>query len=132
MAELVRQKDAMAALERELNTRPEQEVEQVRRQLTEQLQAASAEHAAELAREREAAQGERAYQMEQTYELRQALTREKEALEKALAEARKDADESRTLASQYRTDLAVERGRLQERSAQLAKAEQRIEVVNND
>ena len=129
MAELVSQKDAMASLERELNARREQEVEQVRGQLTEQLQAASVEHAAELAREREAAQGERAYLMEQTYALRQALTREKEALEKALTEARKDAKQSRTLAAQSRTDLAVERGRLEERSTQLAKAEQGNEVL---
>ncbi len=129
MAELVSQKDAMATLERELNTRREQEVEQVRRQLTEQLQAAGAEHAAELAREREAAQGERAYLMEQTYALRQALTREKEALEKALTEARKDAEQSCTLATQFRMDLAVERSRLEERTAQLGKAEQSSEAL---
>ncbi|NDV14087.1 DNA-binding protein [Crenobacter caeni] len=129
MGELVSQKDAMATLERELNARREVEVEQLRSQLTGELHAAGAAHAAELSREREIAQGERAYLMEQTHELRQALTREKETLEKALVEARKDADAARTLAAQYRTDLAVERGRLEERAGQLAKAEQGMEVL---
>ncbi|TIC78554.1 DNA-binding protein [Crenobacter intestini] len=129
MGELVSQKDAMATLERELNARRELEVEQVRSQLTGELHAAGAAHAAEISREREIAQGERAYLMEQTHELRQALTREKEALGKALAEARKDADASRTLAAQYRTDLAVERGRLEERAGQLVKTEQGNEAL---
>jgi len=121
--------DYSTTFERELNARRELEVEQVRSQLTGELHAVGASLAAELAREREIAQGERAYLMEQTHELRQALTREKEALEKALAEARKDADASRTRAAQYRTDLAVERGRLEERAGQLAKAEQGNEVL---
>lgn len=129
MGELVTQKDATAKLERDLNARREQEVEQLRGQLTAEMKAAAEAHAAELAREREIAQGERAYLMEQTHELRQALTREKEALEKALAEARKDADESRTLATQYRMELAAERGRLEGRSEQLAKAELSNEVL---
>ncbi len=128
VAEVINQKDATATLERELNARREQEVEQVRASLTIQLQTAVSTHAAELARERETAQGERAYLMEQTYALRQALNREKETLEKTLADTRQELEQSRTLATQYRTDLAVERGRQAERSMQLEKTQQTLET----
>lgn len=126
MGELVIQKDAAAKLERDLNARREQEVEQLRCQLTADMKAAAEAHVAELAREREIAQGERAYLMEQTHELRQALTREKDALSKSLVDARADVDQSRTLVAQYRAELAAERARLSERNGQLGKAEAAI------
>lgn len=126
MGELVIQKDAAAKLERDLNARREQEVEQLRCLLTADMKAAAEAHVAELAREREIAQGERAYLMEQTHELRQALTREKDALSKSLVAARADVDQSRTLVAQYRAELAAERARLSERNGQLGKAEAAI------
>ncbi len=129
IADLISQKDTATLLERELNARREQEVEQLRNQFAAQLDTMRHDYEAKLAREREVAQGERAYLMEQTYVLRQSLTREKEALEEALTGARKDAEQSNTLVIQYRADWAAERGRLEERSVQLAKTEQICETL---